>query len=318
MRTDICKILGIKYPILLGAMTLLTGSALVSAVSNTGGLGILATGDQAQQGGVDRIYNEIKKIKTLTDKPFGVNVPMISPVAREIIDIVCDEKVSMITTGAGNPAPYMSKLKMAGVKVLPVVPTKEAALKMEAAGADMLIAEGAESGGYIGKVSTMVLVAQVAAATKIPVIAAGGFADGRGLAAAFALGACGIQMGTRFIVCKECDIPAIYKEAIISASASDTVVQGAFMAKAIPHRNMKTAVAEALVVYERRPDANLEEYNKIFFAGRKAVPDNFNNSILGAGQVIGLIDKELSAAEIINNIMREFKDTCKDLATNYA
>lgn len=158
MKSDICEILGIKYPILMGGMTLVCDSDLVSAVSNAGGLGIFATGDKAQKGGIERIKNEIKRIKTLTDKPFGVNIAMTSPIAQEIIDTVCEEKVAMVTTGAGSPAPFMDQLKASGVKVVPVVPTQRAAVKMEAAGADMIIAEGFESGGFIGQVSTMVLI----------------------------------------------------------------------------------------------------------------------------------------------------------------
>lgn len=184
----------------MGGMTLVSESTLVSAVSNAGGLGIFATGDKAQKGGIERIRNEVQRIKALTDKPFGVNIAMTSPIAQEIVDIVCQEKVAMVTTGAGSPAPFMKQFKDAGVVVAPVVPSLKAALKMEEAGADILIAEGTESGGFIGKISTMVLVPQVVDAVKVPVIAAGGFADGRGLAAAYALGACGIQMGTRFMV----------------------------------------------------------------------------------------------------------------------
>jgi len=309
--TNLCEVLGIKYPILMGGMTLISESNLVSAVSNAGGLGIFATGDKAQTGGIERIRDEVRRIKTLTDKPFGVNVAMISPIAQEIIDVVCEEGVSMVTTGAGSPAPYMKQLKEANVKVVPVVPTREAAVKMEAIGADMIIAEGTESGGYIGKISTMVLVPQVTAAVKIPVIAAGGFADGRGLAAAYALGAVGIQLGTRFMVCKECLLPDAYKQMIISQRANDTVVEGAYMSKVVPHRSMKTPAAEALVAYETSPEANAKEYNEMFFSGRMETTGNIDQAILGMGQVAGLIDSELTAAEIMENIMTGFRTTAK-------
>jgi enoyl-[acyl-carrier protein] reductase II len=314
MRADICKILGIKYPILMGGMTLVTGSELVSAVSNAGGLGIFATGDKAQKGGIERIRKGIRDIKTITDKPFGVNIAMTSPIAQDIIDVVCEEKVSMITTGAGSPAPYIQQLKSAGVKVVPVVPSKEAALKMEAAGADMLVAEGTESGGFIGKVSTMVLVPQVTAAVDIPVIAAGGFADGRGLVAAFALGACGIQMGTRFMVCKECILPAVYKEAIIAARATDAVVEGSHIAKAVPHRSIKTPAAEEIIAYELSAGATVEHFRELFDAGRVEVTGKLDKAVLGMGQVAGLIDRESSAADIINNIMNDFYIIKKELA----
>jgi len=313
MKADICKILDIKYPILMGGMTLISDSELVSAVSNAGGLGIFATGDKAQKGGIERIRGEVQLIKTLTDKPFGVNIAMTSPVAQEIVDIVCEEKVAMVTTGAGSPAPYIQQLKAAGVKVVPVVPSKKAAIKMEAAGADMLIAEGMESGGFIGKVSTIVLVPQVAAAVKIPVIAAGGFADGRGLAAAFALGACCIQMGTRFMVCKECKLPAVYKEAILASDAVDAVVEGAHIAKAVPHRSMKTAAADEIIAYELSSGATVERFRELFDAGRVETTGNLDKAVLGMGQVAGLISNELSAAEIIQGIMEEYYTVVKEL-----
>jgi enoyl-[acyl-carrier protein] reductase II len=299
----------------MGGMTLVTGSELVSAVSKAGGLGIFATGDKAQKGGIERIRAGIRQIKADTDKPFGVNIAVTSPIAQEIVDIVCAEKVAMVTTGAGNPAPFIPQLKAAGVKVVPVVPTKEAAIKMEAAGADLLVAEGTESGGFIGKVTTMVLIPQVTAAVKIPVIAAGGFADGRGLAAAFALGAGGIQMGTRFMVCKECTLPSVYKEAIIASKANDAVVEGAIIAKAVPHRSIKTPAAEAVIAYEQSAGANLERFRELFDAGRVETTGNLDKAILGMGQIAGLIDKEESAAAIIKNIMTEYRAVIKELSS---
>ena len=313
MKSDICKILGIKYPIFMGGMTLICDSDLVSAVSNAGGLGIFATGDKAQKGGIERIRNEIKRIKTLTDKPFGVNIAMTSPIAQEIIDIVCEEKVALVTTGAGSPAPFMDQLKSAGVKVVPVVPTKEAAIKMEAAGADMIIAEGTESGGFIGKVTTMVLVPQVAAAVSIPVIAAGGIGDGRGLAAAYALGAVGIQMGTRFMVCTECKLPKIYKDAIIAAKATDAVVEGSHIAKAVPHRSIKTPAADEIIAYELSNGATLEVFKALFDAGRVETTGNIDKAVLGMGQVAGLIDRELTVAEVMESIMNECNETISSL-----
>lgn len=313
MKSALCELLNIEYPIISGAMTLVSNSDLVSAVSNAGGCGIFATGDAAQKGGIERIRNEIKRIKSLTDKPFGVNVAMISPIAKEIMDTVCEEHVSMITTGAGSPASYMEQLKNAGVKVVPVVPSKKAALKMEALGADAVVAEGMESGGFIGKETTMVLVPEVTAAVNIPVIAAGGFADGRGLAAAFALGACGIQMGTRFMVCKESPIQSIFKEAIIQQGAADAIIEGAMMKKAIPHRSIRTAAAEAVIQYEKDPEATTEEYFKRFYAGRMAINSDLDQAILGMGQTAALIHEELTAKEIIDSIMLEFNRVVKDM-----
>ncbi len=313
MAADICKILGIEYPIFMGAMTLVSESSLVAAVSNAGGLGIFATGDAAQKGGIEWARAEIRKIKEMTDKPFGVNVALFMKNVPEIIDAVCEEGVKVITTGGGNPAPYMEQLKAAGVKVIPVVPTVKAAIKMEEMGADMVVAEGMESGGFIGKVATSVLLPQVTAAVKIPVIAAGGFATGRGLAAAKALGASGIQMGTRFMVCKECTLPDVYKQAIIAQGPADAIVEGANMPKAAPHRSMRTPAAEEVIAYELSEGANLKDYNQKFFAGRVETTGNFEKAILGMGQVAGLINEELSAAEIMESIMKEYQATIEEL-----
>ncbi|MBR1456442.1 MAG: nitronate monooxygenase [Oscillospiraceae bacterium] len=313
MSADICKILGIKYPIFMGAMTLVSESSLVAAVSNAGGLGIFATGDAAQKGGIEWARAEIRKIKQMTDKPFGVNVALFMKNVPEIIDAVCEEGVSLITTGGGNPAPYMEQLKASGVKVVPVVPNVKSAMKMEEMGADMIVAEGFESGGFIGKVATSVLLPQVTAAVKIPVIAAGGFATGRGLAAARALGASGIQMGTRFMVCKECTLPQVYKDKIIASEPTDAVVEGATLAKAVPHRSMNTPAAQEVIAYESTPDADLKEYNKRFFAGRVETTGNIDKAILGMGQVAGLIHEELTAKEIIEGIMAEYNAAVEEL-----
>ncbi|MDR0847446.1 MAG: nitronate monooxygenase [Propionibacteriaceae bacterium] len=315
MSSSLCKLLGIQYPIFMGGMTLVTGSELVAAVSEAGGLGIFATGDKAQKGGIERVRDEIRRIKVMTNKPFGVNIAMTSPIAQDIVDIVCEEKVALVTTGAGSPAPFIEQLKAAGVKVAPVVPSCEVALKMEAAGADLVIAEGMESGGFIGKITTLVLVPQVTAAVKIPVVAAGGFADGRGLAAALALGACGIQMGTRFMVSKECRLPDVYKQAIIAQRSQDATVEGSIVPKAVPHRSMKTLAAEEIVAYELTPGATIEGFRELFDAGRVEVTGNLDRAVLGMGQVAGLIHEELTVAEIIQHIMQECETTLKGLAT---
>ncbi len=313
MQANICEILGIKYPIFMGAMTLVSESSLVAAVSNAGGLGIFATGDAAQKGGIEWARSEIRKIKQLTDRPFGVNVALFMKNVPEIIDAVCEEGVPVITTGGGNPAPYMEQLKAAGVKVIPVVPTVKAAMKMESMGADMVVAEGTESGGFVGKIASSVLIPQVTEAVNIPVIAAGGFATGRGLAAARAMGASGIQMGTRFMVCKECTLPDVYKQKIIGSDASDAIVEGTNMPKAAPHRSMRTPAAEELIKYELSEGANLKDYNKLFFEGRVETTGNIDKAILGMGQVAGLIKEELSAEEIIQEIMTEYRKVMEEL-----
>lgn len=305
MRADICKILGISYPILMGGMTLITDSKLVSAVSEADGLGILAAGDISSYNDIDNIQNEIQKIKKLTEKPFGVNIAMNSKITDDLISLVCEEKVSVVTTGAGNPSSYIQKLKSEGIKVIPVVPNKKIALKMESAGADMIIAEGMESGGFIGKISSNVLLPEVTQSVKIPVIAAGGYATGSGMASAFALGASGIQMGTRFMVCKECNLPESYKQAIIKAEAEDAIVVRAKLENNIFHRCLKNSEVEKLETYKEQYDS--KTYNEIFRELRKS------KVILGMGQSAGLIDKEYSASEIINNIMQEFRQCIKEL-----
>ena len=207
MKNDICKMLDIKYPIFQGGMAWVSDSSLASAVSNAGGLGIIA-GATAP---VDYIREEIRKTKALTDRPFGLNIMLLSDNAEELARVAVEEGVKVITTGAGNPGKYMTMWKEAGIKVIPVVPSVALAKRMERAGADAVIAEGCESGGHVGKLTTMVLVPQVVDAVDIPVIAAGGICDGRGIAAAFALGARGIQMGTRFLVSDECTIHEKYR-----------------------------------------------------------------------------------------------------------
>lgn len=218
----ICEILNIKYPIIQGGMAWVADSNLAAAVSNAGGFGIIGTGSAT----ADIVKKEIDNCRRLTDKPFGVNVMLMSPNADEVIDLIIEEKPAGITTGAGNPAKYMDRLKEAGIKVIPVVPTVALAQRMEKLGADAVIAEGTEAGGHIGELTTMVLVPQVAEALNIPVIAAGGVADGRGIAASFALGAEGVQIGTRFICSEECNIHQNYKDAVLKAKDRDAVVTG--------------------------------------------------------------------------------------------
>lgn len=222
MSSDICKLLGIKYPIIQGAMAWISESNLVSAVSNAGGLGVLATGHLNGE----TAREEIKKIKSMTDKPYAVNIMLLSPFADDIAKVVCEEKVPVVTTGAGSPSKYMASFKEANIKVLPVIPSVAIAKRMASDGADAVIIEGMEAGGHIGKTTTMALLPQVIDAVSIPVVAAGGIADGRGMAACKIMGAAGFQIGTRFLVANECVVHDNYKKRIIKATDIDTVTSG--------------------------------------------------------------------------------------------
>ena len=222
METALTKLLNISYPIMQGGMAWVAEHTLAAAVSNAGGLGIVA----AANAPVEVVREEIRKTRELTDKPFGVNIMLLSPYAQEIANLVVEEQIPVVTTGAGNPGPYMKQWKEAGIKVIPVVASVALAKLMQRAGADAVIAEGCESGGHIGETTTMALVPQVVDGVSIPVIAAGGIADGRGLAAARMLGAAGVQMGTRFLAAKECVIHDNYKKKVIKASDIDTAVPG--------------------------------------------------------------------------------------------
>ena len=251
----ICKLLNISYPIFQGGMAWVATHSIASAVSNAGGLGIIAAGHAP----ADWVRKEIRACKEKTNKPFGVNVMLLSPYVEEVIQVILEEKVQVVTTGAGNPGKYMDALKAAGIKVIPVVPSVALAKRMERCGADAVIAEGCESGGHIGELTTMTLVPQVVDAVSIPVIAAGGIADGRGMAAAFMLGASGVQIGTRFLVAEECDIPASYKERVIKASDIDAVVTG--RSTGHPVRCLRNQLTRSLQKIEKEGGSE-EEFNK--------------------------------------------------------
>ena len=308
MKNDICKMLDIKYPIFQGGMAWVSDSSLASVVSNAGGLGIIA-GATAP---VDYIREEIRKTKKLTDKPFGLNIMLLSDNAEELAKIAVEEGVKVITTGAGNPGKYMSMWKEAGIKVIPVVPSVALAKRMERAGADAVIAEGCESGGHVGKLTTMVLVPQVVDAVNIPVIAAGGICDGRGITAAFALGARGIQMGTRFLVSDECTIHENYKNAVIKAKDIDTVVTGRVTGH--PVQVIKNRLAREFLKLEASNVSaeKLEELGR--GALRRAVKDgDVDNSSLMAGQISGMVSKKQSVKEIIEEIFNEYEELRKAL-----
>ncbi len=299
---EVCELLNIKYPIFQGAMAWISESSLASAVSNAGGLGIIAGGNAPK----DYIVSEIRKCKELTNKPFAVNVMLLSPFADDIIDAVCEEGVEVITTGAGSPAKYIEKLKAHNVKIIPVVPSVAIAKKMESLGVDAVIAEGMEAGGHIGKLTTMALVPQVADAVDIPVIGAGGVADGRGMAAVMCLGAQGVQVGTRFLLANECICHENYKDRIVKATDIDTVITGNITGH--PVRVIKNNLAneylrmEKDLYKEEKPDfAKLEALGS--GALRRAVVEgDIKTGSVMAGQIAGLTNKKESCLAIVEDI----------------
>ncbi|MBU3158933.1 enoyl-[acyl-carrier-protein] reductase FabK [Clostridium frigoris] len=297
------KELGVKYPIIQGGMAWVADSSLASAVSNAGGLGIIA----AANAPTDYIRDEIRKAKKLTDKSFGVNIMLLSDNAEEIAHLVCEEGVKVVTTGAGNPGKYMELWKSHGIKVIPVVASVALAKRMERAGADAVIAEGCESGGHIGELTTMSLVPQVVDAVTIPVIAAGGIGDGRGVAAAFMLGVQGVQVGTRFLVANECTIHDNYKKKILGAKDIDSVVTG--RSTGHPIRVLKNKLSRKFQKFEKE-NASIEELEEL---GRGCLPkavkegDIEMGSIM-AGQIAGLVKKEQSCKEIIEEMFTEAKE----------
>ncbi|MDR1773447.1 MAG: enoyl-[acyl-carrier-protein] reductase FabK [Clostridioides sp.] len=296
----VCDLLGIKYPIIQGGMAWVATAPLASAVSNAGGLGIIAAGNAPK----DAIRKEIEDCKKMTDKPYGVNVMLLSPFVDDIIDLVIEEKVPVITTGAGNPGKYMDRLKEAGIKVVPVVPSKAIAMKMEKMGATAVIAEGTESGGHVGELTTMVLVPQVVDAVSIPVIAAGGIADGRGVAASFALGAQGVQIGTRFICSDECTAHQNYKEMVINAKERDAVVTG--RSTGHPVRSLKNKLSKEFEKQEKN-GASVEELEKLGVGGLRIAyqdGDKDKGSFM-SGQIASMIKDIKPCEEIIQSLMNE-------------
>jgi len=305
---DITELLGVRFPVLQGGMAWVSESSLVAAVSNGGGLGIIGTG--AADG--EFVRGEVRKTRGLTDMPFGVNIVMLSPFADDVVQAVIEEKVPVVTTGAGNPGKYMEALKAAGVIVIPVIPSAALAKRVEKAGADAVVAEGGEAGGHIGEISTLCLVPKVADAVSIPVIAAGGIADGRGAAAAFMLGASGVQLGTRFLTAKECVASQAYKDRIIAAADTDTVVTGRFTGH--PVRVLRNKLTREILSKEKE-DISSEEFEELMSGTlRKAVVEgDADYGSLMAGQSAGLIISEQSAAEIIEDIMNEMRAVYAEL-----
>lgn len=301
MINSVSTLFGIPYPIFQGGMAWVSDASLASAVSQAGGLGIIA----AANAPVEYVQGEIKKLRKKTDKPFGVNIMLMSPYAEEIAQLVVEEKVPVVTTGAGLPNKYMKEWLKAGIKVVPVVPSTGMAKMVERAGACAVIAEGGEAGGHICENNTMALVPQVVDAVKIPVIAAGGIGDGRGIAAAFMLGAKGVQLGTRFLVAKECTIHQNYKNKILGAKDIDTIVSGRRLGH--PVRSLKNPFSRRFLKNEYDNTMTLEEM-EAYGAGalrRAAVEGDEKNGCFMAGQISGLISKEQTCEEIIKEIFEQ-------------
>lgn len=306
--TRVCEILDIKYPILQGGMAWAATYELAQGVSNAGGLGVIAAGNAPKE----IVKKEIENIRKKTDKPFGVNIMLMSPFAEDIVDLVCEERVPVVTTGAGNPGKYMEKFKKAGVKVIPVVPTVALARRLEREGADALIVEGTEAGGHIGELTTMAIVPQVADAVDIPVIAAGGVADGRGFLAALSLGAEGVQMGTRFVCSTECIAHDNYKERIIKAKDREAIVTG--RSTGYPVRVLKNKFTREYLELEKK-GVSFEELEKLG-AGRlrlAVMEGDMDNGSVMAGQISGLIKDIKTCEEIISNIIEEAEENLNRL-----
>ena len=300
IKSEISDLLGIKYPVFQGGMAWIADGKLAAAVSNGGGLGIVAAGNAPGQ----FVREQIRVARRITDKPIGVNIMLLSPFADEVAQVVLEEKVQVVTTGAGNPARYIKDWLAAGIKVIPVVASVAMAKLMTRLGASALIAEGGESGGHVGELTTMVLVPQICDATHLPVIAAGGIADGRGVAAVYMLGAQGVQMGTRFLSAVECSIHPVYKEKIIKATDLCTMVTGKRLGH--PVRSLRTQFARgyAKAEYGGMPDEELETLAS--GALRLAVQEgDLEKGCFLSGQVAAFVKKEQPAAEIIKEVMEE-------------
>ena len=300
MKTEITELLNIEYPIIQGGMAWVADYHLAAAVSNAGGLGLIGSGGAP----ASWVKDQIREVKKLTDKPFGVNIMLMNPEADEIAKVIVEEKVPVVTTGAGNPAKYIKEWKEAGVKVIPVVASCALAKMMERCVADAVVAEGTEAGGHIGEITTMSLVPQVVDAVNVPVIAAGGIADGRGFAAALMLGAKAVQMGTHFVATKECNVHENYKEKIIKAKDIDSKVTG--RSTGHPVRVLRNQMSNEYIKKEQE-GATLEELEILTLGGlRKAVVEgNVKEGSLMAGQIAGLVKKQYTCKELIEKVVTE-------------
>lgn len=312
MAKSITEVLGIKYPIIQGGMAWISDAKLAAAVSNAGGAGIISCGGRT----TEYVREEIRKAKQLTDKPFGVNVMLMAPNKDEIVDVICEEKPAFVTLGAGNPVPYFAKLKEAGIKVIPVIPNVKLAKRVAAAGADAMVAEGMEAGGHIGVLTTMALMTQVIPEIKdIPVVMAGGFGDGCGLAAAMLMGAGGVQMGTRFLVAEECSVHENMKQKLIEAVDTDTIVTGLTLGGAV--RGIKNKFSTEFVQKENEGKTSKEELIRMATGTNKlaAVEGDVVNGMMQAGQSLTVLQKVEPVATIIEDIMKQARETLSAAAT---
>lgn len=307
------KLLGIKYPILQGAMAWIADADLAAAVSNAGGLGIIAAGNAP----AEYVEEQIKRARQKTDKPFGVNIMLLSPSVAEVAQMVADMGVSVVTTGAGNPGAYIQTWKNAGIKVVPVVPSCAYAARMQKLGAHAVIAEGMEAGGHIGQLTTMPMIPQIVDCVDIPVIAAGGIADGRGVAAAFMLGASGVQLGTRFLVAKECNVHENYKQRILKAADTDTVITGTVTGH--PVRVLKNKLARKFKQLEAA-GASKEEIEALGAdtLRRAVVEGDMDFGSIMAGQSAGLVQKEQTVQEMLDELMEQTKQIVANGAALWA
>ena len=299
MKNRVCELLKIDYPLIQGGMAWVATAELAAAVSNAGGIGLIAAGNAP----ADYVRDQIRQARTMTDKPFGVNVMLLSPFAEDVIQLLLEERVQVVTTGAGNPAKFIPALREVGTVVIPVVPSVALALKMQKSGADAVVAEGCEAGGHIGELTTMTLIPMIADAVDIPVIAAGGIADSRGVKAAFALGADGVQVGTRFICSDECAVHQNYKDMVVAAKDRDAVVTGRFTGH--PVRTLKNKATRMMDKIEKEGDA--EAFEKLGAGAlRAAVVDG--DTQLGsvmAGLSAGLIRDIKPCRQIVEDLFRD-------------
>ena len=299
MKTRITELLGIEYPVVQGAMARIADGGLAGAVSEAGGLGIIACGGARPEW----IREQVARARALTSKPIGINVMLMDPRAGEVAELVCELGVEVVTTGAGSPANYMKMWKEAGVKVVPVVASSALAARMERLGADAVVAEGTEAGGHIGELTTMALVPSVAAAVSIPVITAGGIVDGRGMLAAFALGAEGVQCGTRFLTVEECSVHEAWKEKVLKAKDSDTIVTG--RGTGHPVRGLKNTFARECRKIEMAATSGEELEGMYAGSLARAVAGDVENGSVMAGQVAALVTERGTAAGVIADMVRE-------------
>jgi enoyl-[acyl-carrier protein] reductase II len=309
LRSRLTELLGIRHPIIQGGMAWTATWELAAAVSNAGGLGIIGAGHMP----TDMLRDQIRNAKAATDKPFGVNLMLLTPHIDDLVQMVLDEGVSAVTTGAGNPGKYMRALQAKGIKVLPIAPSTALARRLEAAGADAIIGEGMEAGGHIGELTTMVLTPQLADAVAVPVIAAGGIADGRGIAAAFALGAEGVQIGTRFMCATECTIHPDVKQRVLKARDRDTVVTG--YSTGHPVRVLKNRLSRQIAELDR---ANEPEKIEELGTGRLALAMREGECEMGslmAGQCASMVDRIQPAADIVAELVSEAESVLRGLAS---